>query len=64
MTDTAIARIEAIALHENQPLIQERGFVVELQPNNPVDNSEYDCDYVPLTLRQPCQHYQQMHYYY
>ena len=46
MTDIAIARVEALALHEKQPLIQEDGLVVEWRPNQPVDVDEYDRDYV------------------
>ena len=42
MTDTAIARVEALALADDQPLIQERGFVVEWRHNQPIDNDEYD----------------------
>ena len=47
LTDTAIARVEAIALNEGQPLIQECGLVVEWRPNQPIDDSEYDRDYTP-----------------
>ena len=47
MTDTAIARAEALAQHENQPLIQTSGLVVEWRPDQSIDVSEYDRDYVP-----------------
>ena len=47
MTDTAIARVEAIAFQENQPLLQERGLVVEWRPDQPIDESEYDLDFNP-----------------
>ncbi|KAI2512761.1 Reverse transcriptase (RNA-dependent DNA polymerase) [Fragilaria crotonensis] len=47
MTDTAIARTEALALHEKQPLLQTSGLVVEWRPDQPIDDSEYDRDYVP-----------------
>ena len=47
MTDAAIARVEAIALHQRQPLIQASGLVVEWRPDQPIDDSEYDLDYVP-----------------
>ena len=47
--DTAIARVEALALHEGRPLIQERGFVVEWRPDHPIDDSEYDLDYAAPT---------------
>ena len=47
MTDTAIARVEALALHERQPLVQDRGLVVEWRPDQPIDDAEYDLDFVP-----------------
>jgi hypothetical protein len=47
--DTAIARVEALALHEKQPLLQERGLVVEWRPDHPIDPDEYDRDFVPPT---------------
>lgn len=46
MTDVAIARVEALAAHERQPLIQASGLVVEWRPDHPVDDDEYDRDYV------------------
>lgn len=49
MTDTAIARVEAIALHKGQPLIQNSGLVVEWRPHQLIDDSEYDLDYEPPT---------------
>jgi hypothetical protein len=47
LTDAAIARVEAIALHQQQPLIQSSGLVVEWRPDQHIDDSEYDVDYVP-----------------
>ena len=47
LTDTAIARVNALALHENQPLLQTSGLVVEWRPDQPIDDSEYDLDFVP-----------------
>lgn len=44
VTDTAIARVEAIALNEGQPLIQEQGLVVEWCPDQPINDAEYDRD--------------------
>ena len=44
--DTAIARVEALALHEGRPLIQDRGFLIEWRPDHPIDDSEYDRTYV------------------
>jgi hypothetical protein len=45
MTDAAIARVEALAHHENQPLIQASGLVVEWHPDQPIDDDEYDRDF-------------------
>ena len=47
LPDTAIARVEALALHEGRPLVQDRGFVVEWRPDHPIDNTIYDLDYDP-----------------
>ncbi len=47
MTDTAIARVEALALQEKQPLVQTSGLVVEWRHDQPIDDSEYDRDYEP-----------------
>lgn len=45
MTDTAIARVEALAQLKDQPVIQETGLVVEWRPDYPVLDDEYDRDY-------------------
>jgi hypothetical protein len=45
MTDTAIARVEALGVEDEQPLIQEQGLVVEWRPNHPIPDDEYDHDY-------------------
>ena len=45
ITDTAIARVEAIAKNENQPLVQDSGLVIEWRPDHPIDDDEYDFDY-------------------
>ena len=45
MTDTSIARVHALGIEDNQPLIQERGLVVEWRPDHPIDDSEYDRTY-------------------
>lgn len=47
MTDTAIARVEAIALNEGQPPLQQQGLVVEWRPDHHIDDSEYDRDFDP-----------------
>ena len=49
ITDTAIARVAALAIEDDQPLIQERGLVVEWRPDHPIDDSEYDRTYNPPT---------------
>jgi hypothetical protein len=48
ITDTAIARVEALVANEEQPLIQEQGLVVEWAPGQPIDDDEYDRNYVPV----------------
>ena len=47
MTDTAIARVEALAEEEGQPLIQASGLVVEWRHDQAVDPTIYDLDYHP-----------------
>jgi hypothetical protein len=47
LTETAIARVEAIAFDEKRPLIQETGLVVEWRHDQEIDESEYDRNYVP-----------------
>ena len=48
ITDSAIARVEALALHQGQPLLQLHNLVVEPHPDHPIDPSEYDANYQPL----------------
>ena len=51
ITDIAIARVEALAKQEGQPLIQDSNLLVEWQPNQPFDeDDEYDDDYEPLVV--------------
>ena len=47
-TDNAIARVEALAANKGQPLIQEQGLVIEWAPGQPIDDDEYDRNYVPV----------------
>ena len=47
MTDTAIARVEALAADEGQPLIQASGLVVEWRHEKDIDPATYDFDYLP-----------------
>ena len=50
--DTAVARVEALALHKGRStLIQERGFVFEWRPDHPIDDAiYYDLDYYELPI--------------
>jgi len=47
MSDAAIARVEALAHHEGQPLLQQSGLVVEWRPDQAIDDDVYDADFVP-----------------
>jgi hypothetical protein len=47
MPESAIARVETLAKDEGQPLIQERGLVVDWRPDHAIDDDEYDRDYNP-----------------
>jgi len=40
-------KVHALGIQDGQPLIQERGCVVECRPDQPIDDSEYDRDYTP-----------------
>ena len=51
ITDIAIARVEALAKHEGQPMIQDSNLLVEWRPNQPFDeDDEYDDDYKPSII--------------
>ena len=45
ITDATIARVEALAKQERQPLIQANGLVVEWRHDMAIDNNIYDHDY-------------------
>ena len=45
LTQPCIARVEVLAKHERQPLIQARGIVVEWRPGHLVDDDEYDLNF-------------------
>ena len=47
LTDVAIARVEALAYNEGQPLIQASGLVVEWSVDQTIDDDAYDFDYDP-----------------
>ena len=48
ITDIAIARVEALAKQEGQPLLQDSNLLVEWRPNQPFDDDdEYDDNYEP-----------------
>ena len=44
LTDTAIERVHALGIADQQPLLQARGLVVEWRPDHPIDPAEYDRD--------------------
>jgi hypothetical protein len=48
--DTAIARVEAFAIADGQPLLQERGLVVEWRHDQPINDDAYDADFVPRVV--------------
>ena len=51
ITDIAIARVEALAKQEGQPLLQDSNLLVEWRPNQPFDDDdEYDDDYEPSVV--------------
>ena len=51
ITDIAIARVEALAKQEGQPLLQDSNLLVEWRPNQPFDeDDEYDDDYEPSVI--------------
>jgi hypothetical protein len=54
--DTAIDRVHALALAEDQPLIQDSGLVFEWDPDMPIDDDEYDKDYFPLSTERAGDH--------
>jgi hypothetical protein len=54
--DTAIDRVHALALAEDQPPIQETGLVFEWDPDMPIDDDEYDKDYLPPTKERADDH--------
>ena len=48
ITDIAIARVEALAKREGQPMVQDSNLLVEWRPNQPLDEDDkYDDDYEP-----------------
>ena len=53
--NTAIARVHALALCDGQPLLQDRGLVVEWRPapDHPIDNSEYDLSFIASARPSP-----------
>ena len=51
ITNIAIARVEALAKQEGQPLLQDSNLLVEWRPNQPFDeDDEYDDDYEPSVV--------------
>ena len=51
ITDIAIARVEALAKREGQPMVQDSNLLVKWRPNQPFDDEdEYDDDYEPSVM--------------
>ena len=51
VTDIAIARVEALAKQEGQPLLQDSNLLVEWRPNQPFDeDDEYNDNYEPSVV--------------
>ena len=46
MTDTALARVNALDFEDNDQWIQERGLVVKWRPDHQIDDSEYNRTYI------------------
>ena len=47
ISDVVISRVEALAKHQDQPMIQDSNLVVEYSPDQPIEDDEYDGDYEP-----------------
>ena len=47
ISDMVIGRVEALAKHQSQPLLQESNLIVENSPDQEVDEDEFDADFVP-----------------
>ena len=53
VSDMVIARVEALAKHQGQPLLQNSNLVVENSPDQHVDEDEFDADYQPNDHDEP-----------
>ena len=47
ISDTVIGRVEALAKHQGQPMIQDSNLMVEYSPDQPIKDDKYDGDYEP-----------------
>ena len=47
ISDMVIGRVEALAKHQSQPLLQESNLIVKNSPDQEVDEDEFDADFVP-----------------
>ena len=47
ISDTVIGRVEALAKHQGQPMIQDSNLMVEYSPDQPIKYDKYDGDYEP-----------------
>ena len=47
ISDMVIGRVETLAKHQSQPLLQNSNLIVENSPDQEIDNNEFDMDFVP-----------------
>ena len=47
ISDAVIGRVETLAKHQGQPLIQESNLIVEYSPDQVIEDDEYDANYLP-----------------
>ena len=47
ISDMVIARVETLAKHQEQPLLQNSNLVIENSPEQTIDEDEFDSDYQP-----------------
>ena len=47
ISENTISRVHALAIQDQQPLIQHGNLLVEWNPGQPVDEDEYDANYIP-----------------
>ena len=56
ISDAVIARVEAMALAQGEPLLQDSNLLSEYSPDQPIDPDSYDPDYHPPASDDPSDH--------